>query len=385
MIRNILFQVHWLIGITAGVVLGVVGASGAALSFEDELLMALNRGIVTVVPHAESPLAVTELVHRITAENAGRRLLSITVYAANDRAARVTFAAAASQSAVPPNPGATARRGEVRYVDPYTGRLLGVKALRGESTLHLLEQVHRNLAAGPGGKLIVGSSTLALVLLCLSGLYLRWPAHVFDWRQWLHVDFALGGRTFWRRLHMVVGTVTLALYLCAALTGLYFAFGWYREAILTVTGASAPQRGAAKLAQPAPAPSNASVIWTAFERSGARYSLVTLNLPQAPDQAAELRYLAPDAPHERAFNRLTIHPLTGEVLARQLYAQQSFGNRAVTGMFPLHSGRLLGVTGTLLMMLASLAMPFFVITGWYLYLKRRRRAQVAAEAGVHAS
>jgi sulfite reductase (NADPH) flavoprotein alpha-component len=219
---------------------------------------------------------------------------------------------------------------------------------------------------------------VALVLLCLTGLYVRWPARVGDWRQWLHVDFAIGGRAFWRRMHMVVGTVTLVLYLAAALTGLYFAFGWYRQAVLAVSGASAPARGAARLSPPVEGPPNVAAIWTAFEGSGARYSLATLNLPQAPDQAADLRYLAPDAPHERAFNRLAIHPLTGAVLARQLYVQQSFGTRAVSAIFPLHSGRLLGVAGTVLMMFASLAMPFFAITGWHLYLKRRRYQQLAA-------
>ena len=38
--RNAVFQVHWLLGITAGVVLALVGFTGGMLSFEDELLKA---------------------------------------------------------------------------------------------------------------------------------------------------------------------------------------------------------------------------------------------------------------------------------------------------------------------------------------------------------
>lgn len=35
MFKNVLFQLHWLLGITAGAVLAVMGLSGAVLSFED--------------------------------------------------------------------------------------------------------------------------------------------------------------------------------------------------------------------------------------------------------------------------------------------------------------------------------------------------------------
>ena len=43
MTRNFLFQIHWFLGITAGLVLAVMGVTGATLSFEPEILAALNR------------------------------------------------------------------------------------------------------------------------------------------------------------------------------------------------------------------------------------------------------------------------------------------------------------------------------------------------------
>jgi len=42
-------------------------------------------------------------------------------------------------------------------------------------------------------------------------------------------------------------------------------------------------------------------------------------------------------------------------------------------MFALHSGSFFGEAGVVLMMLASLAMPLFPITGWMMYLDRRRK------------
>ena len=43
MFKNVLFQLHWLLGITAGAVLALMGLSGAMLSFEDELLRAAEE------------------------------------------------------------------------------------------------------------------------------------------------------------------------------------------------------------------------------------------------------------------------------------------------------------------------------------------------------
>ena len=42
MLRKILFNMHWLIGISVGVVLALMGITGAILVFEDEILSVLN-------------------------------------------------------------------------------------------------------------------------------------------------------------------------------------------------------------------------------------------------------------------------------------------------------------------------------------------------------
>ncbi len=46
MTRRILFQIHWLLGITAGFVLAVMGVTGAMMSFEDEIVQYLATGRV---------------------------------------------------------------------------------------------------------------------------------------------------------------------------------------------------------------------------------------------------------------------------------------------------------------------------------------------------
>jgi len=141
MLKRVLFQVHLWLGLTAGIVLAVVGVTGAALSYEDEILRWLNPGVMTVAPRADPILAPPALAAALAAREPGRRITAITVSGEPTHAARVIFAPAA---------GGAGRRGELRHVDPYTAELLGEPV--GEDFFRLVMQLHRWLAAGAVGK-----------------------------------------------------------------------------------------------------------------------------------------------------------------------------------------------------------------------------------------
>ena len=46
--REVWFQLHWFVGITAGTLLAVIGLTGAILAFEDEIVEAINPGVFAV-------------------------------------------------------------------------------------------------------------------------------------------------------------------------------------------------------------------------------------------------------------------------------------------------------------------------------------------------
>lgn len=399
MFKNLIFQLHWLLGITAGVVLAVVGITGAMLSFEHDLLKAMNPGVMTVVPQAQA-LTPAELLARIATAEPGKTIQSLSLAGDPEESARVGFAPAADAK---PGPGGRVR-GETRYVDPYTGELLGQP--RGEGFFRFTMQIHRWLAADDVGKQIVGASTLALIYFCLSGLYLRWPRKWLDWRAWLRLDWAQKGRSFLWHLHSIVGTWVLVAYLAMALTGLFWSYEWYRNGLYTITGTPVPaqrggpggpgagappreggQRDAGREAgrrgesSAAPAaPLDIGAAFAAFEAAVPEYSSVNLRLPGGPGQPVEFMYQDPDPAHERANNRLVLDPVTWAVQAHERYDDKPVGQKIMASIFPLHSGAFFGLPGLVLFMVASLAMPLFAITGWMLYLDRRRKKRAAREA-----
>src|SRR5215813_1925295 len=160
-----------------------------------------------------------------------------------------------------------------------------MKALMHE--LDLVEQLNvlRWLAMGEVGEIITGASTLALVVLCLSGLYLRWPRKILDWRTWLTFNTTLKGRAFLWRLHAVTGTWVVLFYLLAGLTGLFWSYDWYRNGLSALTGILPPNREGVLLETPATSTPDMTAVRTSFLHTTSGFSTANIALPEKPTQA----------------------------------------------------------------------------------------------------
>ena len=379
--RNALFQIHWFLGITAGIILALVGVTGGLLSFEDAMLRSMNPGVLSVQARGE-PLSPEALVARVREQRPGERIQSLALSREATDPARVGFAPAKNAAR---GPGGRGPRGETRYVDPYTGDLLGKP--KGEGFFRTTMQLHRWLAMDDVGKQIVAFSTVALIYFCLSGLYLRWPRRWGSLRTWLALDWKQKGRNFLWHLHSVVGTWMLVAYLVMSLTGLWWSYGWYRDALNRWADIPSQQqtRGEGQAQRPAGGPRDegergerkpkeldVAAAWTAFQAQVPAWSSATLQWPREGN-GIQFRYLAADPQHERANNTLELDPTTLAVNKHERYDDRPLKQKIVGSMFALHRGSFFGTTGVVLFMLASLLMPLFAVTGWMLYLERRKR------------
>ena len=382
MVKKTLFQLHWFFGITAGLVLALMGITGALYSFQEELLRAFNPDVLKVEVRPEGVLPPAELVRRVEAEQ-GDKISMLWVDIREGNAARIFFT---------PAPGE--RRGELRYADPYTGELKGEVA--GQGFFNLMLQLHRFLAMGDSGRQITGACTLMLIFFCLSGLYLRWPRKALNWRTWLTFDWAKKGRAFNWDLHAVAGTWCLLFYLLFALTGLFWSYEWYRDGLNKLLG-DAPaagqqqkrgegrgRHGPQKVDKNAPPRVvDYDAIWANLkDAAGPGLATYNLRLPPVGGQPANLFYLQDNAAHPRAFNTLILDPATGQVKSHDRYTDKSFKAQLLQSVYALHVGEYFGLPGRIIVTLASLTMPLFFVTGWLLYLDRRRKKrQVRAARG----
>ncbi|MBC3334882.1 PepSY domain-containing protein [Pseudomonas [fluorescens] ATCC 17400] len=370
MLKKTLFQLHWFFGITAGLVLALMGITGAACSFQDEILRALNPTVLTVEKQPAGVLPPAELVRKLEATE-GKTVSMLWVESESGNAARVFF-----------TPPAGERRGQMRYFDPYTGDYLGDAV--GQDFFGLMLQLHRFLAIGDTGRQITGACTLILIFFCLSGLYLRWPRQVASWRAWLTLDWRKKGRSFNWDLHSVFGTWCLLFYLLAALTGLYWSYEWYSKG-LTRLLSDAPQNERVRNRGPAPAGpapvANYDAIWSSiYSTAGPHLSAYNIRMPAVAGQPATVYYLLQSSPHDRALNQINLDPATGVVKSVERYADKSLKAQLLTSIYALHVGSYFGLAGRIILTVTSLCMPLFFITGWLLYLDRRRKKRQVRDA-----
>jgi sulfite reductase (NADPH) flavoprotein alpha-component len=376
-VKAALLQVHSVIGLAVALVLSVIGLTGATMSFEDEIGALMNADIMKVEARGAPMLTPDALVARLQATQDFGKVSAVTLSSDPLVAARIRFAR---------SEGGT--RPSSVYVDPTDGHLLG--APRGEDFFATVRKLHRwLLLPGDGkgvGRTITGVVAISLFVMLVSGLVLRWPRRVRSIKAWLKPNLAMRGRGFQWSLHSVVGTWVLPVYLVIVLTGLWWSFDWYKDGATWLLGrpATATKMQTKKSAMAPPRPANAEAaaptfdrVWSTFlHEQGDRYATAQLTL-QPQGTAVRVRSWARGSWHEGSRDEFRIDAASGRVLSAELYADKPPGERVLASVLDIHSGAILGWPGRLLFMLAAAAMPLFMVTGFLLYLSRRKLRQGA--------
>ncbi|CAM9163212.1 PepSY domain-containing protein [Acinetobacter pseudolwoffii] len=390
MFKKTFFQIHWFLGITAGLILSLMGVTGAIYSYEQQILKWINNDSYTVQVQQGDKLTPAQLYQHFQNTTPEMKINSISV--AQDPSASSTVNIAKEG----------ARRGHNILINPYTAEVL--PEIKGREFFQFIQQLHRNLTVGPVGKQITGACTLMLIFFVLSGLYLRWPKR-HSIKQWFFVKPKLKGRNFIWDLHAVVGTWVVIFYLILACTGLYWSYDWWRSGMFKVLGVERPQptmqanagnnrgegrqggergprgEGREEGMNPEQISRALDLSWTGFNTEFSdKYSTVTFNLPKKPDGSMQLSFVDPVAQHERARNSATYNYQTAEFTEVELYEDKKLNEKIMSSMLPVHRGSFFGPIYQFFAMVAALLMPLFFVTGWMLYLKRRKQKRLTLAA-----
>jgi uncharacterized iron-regulated membrane protein len=398
-IKAALLQAHSIIGLAISLVVALIGMTGATMSFEDEIGASLNAAIIHVEARPAPMLTPDQLIARLQASHDFGKVSAVTMKSDPSAAVRIRFAR---------SEGSGSRPSSV-YVDPYDAHLLG--SPRGEDFFANVRRLHRWLLL-PGdakgyGRQITGVAAIGLIVLLISGIVLRWPHRARSVKMWLKPNLGLRGRGFHRSLHSVAGTWVLLIYLVMPLTGLWYSFDWYKNGAIwllsrpsTVAEPMQPKSprsvgaaGAKSVAEKSVAEKSAADkpfadkplpldrVWSAFlHEEGSRFATAQLTLPAGAGPVVRVRSWAQDAWHEGARDEFRIDAVTGRVVSSDIYADKTTGERILADLLDIHRGSIFGWPGKLLFMVAAALMPLFVVTGFMLYLSRRRHRRAARSA-----
>ena len=330
--KKIFAKIHLWLSLPLGIVLTVVCLSGAVLVFEGEITRALHPELYRVAAPADArPLRPSQLAGRIGAQMPDSlHLVSLQLSARSDEPCMAAFRETGRKQL---------------SVDPYTGRVNGWA--ESPAFFGTVRKLHRWLLDPPlskgeksVGKAIVGVSTLALVLILVSGLILWIPRSRKALRNRLKVSYSDGRRRFWHDSHVTLGFYATLLLLVMALTGLTWSFGWYRTAAYALFGG--PQQ--TTVAQESPARKTDSGSRHERGRSGERTAGREQGERQAETEMRPFDYTVWDAvlgeltAHCTAYKTITLTQTEAQV------ARQSAMRRIDRATFDPRSGRLAEIT-----------------------------------------
>ena len=408
-LRAVLFRLHWLLGLGAGLILAVAGVTGALLSYEDAIGEIVDADLIHVAARSEEALGPDALLARFRAQRP-ESVANLTLSAEPGMAVMVRLGR---------DPG-TGQRPPSLYLDPHDGTVRG--AARTEDVFATIRRLHRwLLLPGDGkgwGRTLTGASVIALLVLLCTGLYLRWPK-VMSLRIWLKPNLRQWGRPTYWSLHSVAGTWVLPVYLVIALSGLWWSYDGYREVVTafltrgeTIARMADGKPAAGKEKRPAgqekppatqekppaspetrpgatggseapgkpgrkdeglggPGAPSLDTAWAAFRTADAgQFTRATLLLPAGVSGPVRIR-----SENRNGWRDDTrIEAASGRILVREVGGERPLGVRIAGNMLDVHSGRFFGVLGPPIFLVAALLMPLFLVTGLLLYVGRRAAA-----------
>lgn len=367
--RKILFWLHLISGVVAGIVIFIMCVTGALLSFEKNITEYAEREARYVsVPQDALRLPVAVVINKVRAARPDAKISGITQL--NEPNAALQFA--------------LGRDGQI-FANPYTGEISGESSKGWHGFFGIVEDLHRWIAfpggGRPVGKAITGVSNLMFLFLAVSGIYIWFPrrwswkhfraAMVFRWKvKGKARDFnwhtTLG---FWTSLVLIVLTVTAAV----------ISYQWAGNLLYTLTGNEippsqqrpGPPNAPGQAAEPPfVVPENLDQMWKQAVAQP-NWKSVSLRLPLTNDAAV---FTIDEGIYWNIFGRstLTISAKTAEVSKWESYGEQNSARQLRSWFRFTHTGESGGFIGQLVGFLACLGGAVLTYTGFALAWRRFR-------------
>ncbi|QRG06494.1 PepSY domain-containing protein [Xanthobacter dioxanivorans] len=392
-LRPLLVVVHRVLGLTTALFLAVAGLTGSLLAFHTEIDRWLNPDAYTAVAMG-APLSPEALAARIEAGDPKRVVWFMSLEREPGRSAQALISGRTDP--------ATGRPFDLQadrlHVDPVSGTILAER-LWGEccfSRLNLvpfLYEFHHNLSLpGTYGILLMGGVGVLWLLDGFVGLALTFPRGRPFFAKWRPAFAIKGGSTFRLSLdlHRAAGLWLFAMLIAVALSSV--AMNLRAEVVEPVVGL---------LSKLTPTPLSGAALEKPRERTLSYDVALEAGVGQARARgwdtpARQIFY----SPHYGIFGVAFGEPdepmdtrwlyFDGETAAYKgasLPGVGTAGDIFLQVQFPIHSGRILGLPGRILICVTGLAVAMLSVTGVVVWWKKRagRKGRAAKSARAKAA
>lgn len=269
------------------------------------------------------------------------------------------------------------------YVNPYTGKVLGVIDTRYEF-FNVIEQLHRQLLlVKPIGCVVVGVCILLFLLMLITGFILWLPKNFKQFKKSISIKWAAKWKRVNYDLHNSFGFYVLPVAMLIAITGLTWSFKWWEKGIYNLLGS--PK--AVVLVRKAPVIQSADttgnktdlIFNTLKYEVKDNYRSISLTLPKKKENVLTAYvYLKNRTDGWRDVSYYYFDTRTGKLFDELLHKNKPLGLKWRNSNKDIHTGRIYGWPTQILAVLACLICASLPITGFLIWLGKRKKTKKAA-------
>ncbi|MDR0680472.1 MAG: PepSY domain-containing protein [Dysgonamonadaceae bacterium] len=368
--NKILLKIHLWLAFPLGLIITVVCLSGSILVFRTEIEETVypERYFLEKQEEKKDKLSLEQLAALVEKQLPGETVSGFTIPSDPNR---TYMASLMSNPRLPV------------YINPYTGAV--VQRAQSDTFFNKILRLHRWLLAKPTiGKPVVGYTTLFFAVILITGIILIFPSNRRKLNRIMTIRTKKGWKPFWFDLHISAGTWATVVLLALAFTGLTWSFRWYNEGFYRLLGAEAPaqrhapeQRGhsGGRERKSAGNPRNAETLMNRMHWDVLLDKVIpenpnfkTISIRNSEISVTQHKRLG----NSRATDTYSFNAATGEITEYIPYASQPRTNKIRGWIYSIHVGSWGGIFSKILTCFAALTGASLPLTGYYIFLKRRR-------------
>ncbi|WP_312824910.1 PepSY-associated TM helix domain-containing protein [Epilithonimonas sp.] len=341
--KKLVSTVHLWVGLVVGLVFVLVAASGAVLSFEDELEPVIYPEFYFAKDgsNTNALLPIKNLLESAKQHSEDKKIARIVLTKDLGKGGNVLFVTA----------GSRLERSFIG-VNPYNGKVQNV-IKPGRNLFTWMEEFHRKLIMGKIGKTITGICCIAYILIILTGIILWWPKNKNILKQRTKIKWDASAKRLNWDFHAVGGIYSAPLLMLMCLTGITWSYPIFKSDDDIKFNTNSHKISA-----------------QTYEMLSQEYYLkarnenVTIGLPDKKKDYVNVSIGKDD---------FYYHPETSALLRDASYEKISINSQIKSWMKPLHTGSAFGFIGKLIYFLVTLIGVSLPITGFTIWFGKKKK------------
>lgn len=357
--RRLIYQLHSWLGLIAGLGLLVIGLTGSALVFKEEIDRVIAPEVVIRADPSQPRLA-PDAFFAAAQEHLPERVVMGRGIALKPDMNDAVYAV---------KPGE--EDGKMIYIDPATGKPTAQDPENGETFTDWVLKLHYAFLTDHTGEFIVG---IFGVLLCLLGISGVWIYRGF-WKTLFQLRLGKSARIFFSDLHKMVGISSTAFNLVLGFTG-----AWWN--LTHIIGHWIEEEHAPPVVEKWDGPVSIDAMVAKAREKVPGYQANWISLPFAP--GADISFFG--ALEGQGVLRspygsiVTFDAATGELKSALAVKDMGPGGQILDAFRPMHFGNFGGLPVKILWALGGLTPAILALSGSLMWWKRKYRKPKAKAA-----